>query len=102
MDVEDFRLLVVAYMEKCVGFASCLPHEGRPGVSDVIPPSPRPESQVSHLIPLYYLLSFSSVYYRCSFCLVFLLLAGIFSLLVSRKFFNIFLFRDRLIGIALV
>ena len=45
--------------------------EGRPGMSDVSPPPPCLESQGCHLIPLCHLLSCSSAWSCCSFCLVF-------------------------------
>ena len=53
------------------------------------------ESQGCHLIPLYYLLSCSSVWSCYSFCRIFLLPVGPFSGTFSRKFFQYFL-RDRL------
>ena len=58
-------------------------------MSDVTPPCL--ESQGYHFIPLYYLLSRSSAYSQCSFCLFFFLCLLVHSPEhLSRKAFSIF------------
>ena len=67
-------------------------------------PSPRLASQDCHLIPLYYLLSCSSTYPYCSFCLFsfFHLPTAPFSWLFFQKIVQHFSLRDGLFGMALV
>ena len=68
----------------------------------IVMSSPRVESQGCHLIPFYYLLSWSPAYSHRSFCPVFFLPTSPLSWLFFQKMFQYFLFRDRLHGMALV